>query len=167
MVGSIQLRITITIIVTTANHALGRLDCLPAMYNRIQWVLLSTNLLFELLLFLFGGQASGLQPPLFSELVQCFFREALAENLLHNELLAASLVSNANDDAGRDVASKTAREDDRRKSLGPDFVVDAPSRTTQRNLEHGMTVEEDNNRDEQSNGEGIVSVCLVRSVERV
>lgn len=136
------------------------------MQNRIQRILgFANQLLLHLFLLLLRHESLGLDTTFLAKFLECFFCHFLTENLLYNELLARASIAAADDDAGGDVACKTETQDNGGEFLGAIFVVDSPGRATECALEHGVTVEEDDDGNEEADRKGVVCVCFVGTVE--
>lgn len=93
--------------------------------------------------------------------------ELLSEHALHHVFLAGYAIANTDENTASNIACKRAAQDDSRKSEWPYVVGDGPCTGAQSDLEERVTIEQDNDSDENSQRKGVVSLGLMGLVESV
>lgn len=91
----------------------------------------------------------------------------MSKDSLDHVFLAGHPVSDRDHHAAADVACDGAAQNNGREGKRPLMVIDTPRTRTQGNLETGVKVEDDNDGNEKTVGEGVVGVGFVRFVEGV
>ena len=83
--------------------------------------------------------------------------ELLSEHALHHVFLAGYAIANADENTTSNITCKRAAKNDSRESEWPYVVRDGPCTSAQSDLEEGVTIEQDDDSNEKSQGKGMVS----------
>lgn len=91
----------------------------------------------------------------------------LAEHALDDVLFTGPSVPDGDQDSAGDVAADGTAQDHGGQGKRTHMVVDTPGATAQGDLEQGVAVEDDDDGDEETGGEGVVGDGFVGFVEGV